>query len=47
LGRYSAVDMVDERDPDNETQKAKIEIAVRRSEGFAELTANVIDEEGY
>lgn len=43
----STVDAVDECDPDNETQKAKIEIAVKRSDKFHELTANVIDEEGY
>ena len=43
----STVDMVHETDPDNEVQKAKIEISVRRSEAFAELTSRVINEEGY
>ena len=43
----STVDMVDETNPDNEVQKAKIEVSVRRSEAFAELTSRVIDEEGY
>ena len=33
--------------PCDEVQKAKIEIAVRRSEAFAELTSRIIDEEGY
>ena len=43
----STVDVVDESDPDNETQKAKIDVAVKRSQRFQELTANAIDEDGY
>jgi DNA-binding protein len=43
----STVDMVDETNPDNEVQKAKIEIALTKTLNFHELTANVIDQKGY